>query len=61
MDHSDDQEDFAPDDDITLYQELMLLKAMAYNNSSITDAEYECLEKEIRAKYADRMRETGEY
>ncbi|HMR89256.1 MAG TPA: hypothetical protein PKD51_13940 [Saprospiraceae bacterium] len=51
MDHSDDQEDFAPDDDITLQQELMLLKAMAYNNSSMTDAEYERLEKEIRAKY----------
>lgn len=56
MDHSDDQEDFALDDDITLQQELMLLKAMAYNNSNITDAEYERLEKEIRAKYADRMR-----
>jgi len=54
MDHSDDQEDFAPDDDITLQQELMLLKAMAYNNSSMTDAEYEQLEKEIRAKYDHR-------
>lgn len=53
MDHSEVQEDFAPDDDITLQQELMLLKAMAYNNSSMTDAEYERLEKEIRAKYAD--------
>lgn len=55
MDHSDDQEDFAPDDDITLQQELMLLKAMAYN-SSMTDAEYDRLEKEIRDRYADRMR-----
>jgi len=55
MDHSDDQEDFAPDDDITLQQELMLLKAMAFNNS-MTDAEYDRLEKEIRDKYADRMR-----
>ncbi|HLO55462.1 MAG TPA: hypothetical protein VK169_14305 [Saprospiraceae bacterium] len=53
MDHSDDQEDFAPDDDITLQQELMLLKAMAYNKSSMTNAEYERLEKEIRDKYAD--------
>jgi hypothetical protein len=51
MDHSDDQEDFAPDDDITLQQELMLLKAMAYNNSRMTDAQYNRLEKEIRAKY----------
>jgi hypothetical protein len=56
MDHCDDQEDFAPDDDITLQQELMLLKAMAYNNSSITDAEYDRMEKEIRDKYANRMR-----
>jgi len=51
MDHSDDQEDFAPDDDITLQQELLLLKAMAYNNSSMTDAEYVRLEKEIRDKF----------
>lgn len=51
MDHSDDQEDFVPDDDITLQQELLLLKAMAYNNSSMTDAEYDRMEKEIRAKY----------
>ena len=58
MDHSDDQEDFAPDDDITLQQELMLLKAMAYNNS-MTDAEYDRLEKEIRAKYD--LRRWGEY
>jgi hypothetical protein len=56
MDHSDDQEDFAPDDDITMQQELMLLKAMAYHNSSMSDAEYDRLEKEIRGKYADRMR-----
>lgn len=57
MDHSDDQVDFAQDDDITLQQELMLLKAMAYNNSStMTDAEYDRLEKEIRGKYADRLR-----
>jgi len=55
MDHSDDQEDFAPDDDITLQQELLLLKAMSYNNS-MTDAEYDRLEKEIRDKYAERMR-----
>lgn len=51
MDHSDDQDDFAPDDDITLQQELLLLKAMAYNNSSMTDAEYDRMEKEIRAKF----------
>ena len=56
MDHSDDQEDFAPDDDITLQQELLLLKAMAYNNSSMSDAEYERLEKEIRDRYANSMR-----
>jgi hypothetical protein len=55
MDHSDNQEDFFPDDDITLQQELMLLKAMAYNNSStMTDAEYDRLEKEIRTKYDHR-------
>ncbi len=53
MDHSDDQEDFAPDDDITLQQELMLLKAMAYSNS-MTDADYNRLEKEIRDKYDHR-------
>jgi hypothetical protein len=51
MDHSDDQEDFAPDDDITLQQELMLLKAMAYNNTTMTDVEYDRLEKEIRDKF----------
>jgi hypothetical protein len=56
MDHSDDQEDFAPDDDITLQQELMLLKAMAYNSSAMTDGEFDRLEKEIRDKYAVRMR-----
>ena len=57
MDHSDDQEDFAPDDDITLQQELMLLKALVYDNrSTMTDAEYVRLEKEIRDRYADRMR-----
>ncbi len=54
MDHSDDQENFAPDDDITLQQELMLLKAMAYNNSNMPDAEYERFEKEIRAKFDHR-------
>ena len=36
-----------------LQQELMLLKAMAYNNSNRTDSEYERLEKKIRDKYAD--------
>ncbi len=57
MDNSDDQEVFAPDDDISLQQELMLLKTMAYNNSStMTDAEYDRLEKEIKGKHAERMR-----
>ncbi|HLO55159.1 MAG TPA: hypothetical protein VK169_12775 [Saprospiraceae bacterium] len=59
MDQSDDQEDFAPDDDITLQQELILLKAMAYNHSSMTDADYDRLEKEIRAKYD--LRRWGEW
>jgi hypothetical protein len=33
MDHSDDQSDFAPDRDLTLQQDLMLLKIMAFDNS----------------------------
>jgi hypothetical protein len=61
MDHSDDQEDFAPDDDITLQQELMLLKAMVYDNrSTMTDAEYDRLEKEIKDKHDHRRWESDE-
>ncbi|MBK7808496.1 MAG: hypothetical protein IPJ51_19730 [Saprospiraceae bacterium] len=56
MDHSDDQSDFAPDDDLLMQQEIMLLKLKAFHNSSITDAEYEILEKEIREKYSYRHR-----
>jgi hypothetical protein len=54
MDHSDDQSDFAPDDDLLMQQEIMLLKMKAYQNSSMTDEEYEMLEKEIRKKYSLR-------
>jgi hypothetical protein len=51
MDHSDDQSDFAPDDDLLLQQEIMLLKIKAYN-SSMTDEEFQLEEKAIRKKYA---------
>ncbi|MBK8516056.1 MAG: hypothetical protein IPL55_07125 [Saprospiraceae bacterium] len=54
MDHSDDQSDFAPDDDLLMHQEIMLLKMKAFHNSSMAQAEYEILEKEIRAKFAFR-------
>ena len=51
MDHSDDQSDFAPDDDLLMQQEIMLLKIKAYN-SSMTDEEFQLEEKAIRKKYA---------
>ncbi|MBK8548074.1 MAG: hypothetical protein IPL63_12085 [Saprospiraceae bacterium] len=51
MDHSDDQSDFAPDDDLLLQQEIMLLKIKAYN-STMTDEEFQLEEKAIRKKYA---------
>ncbi len=56
MDHSDDQSDFEPDDDLNLHQEIMLLKLKAFDISSMTELEYEILEKEIRDKYAYRNR-----
>ena len=56
MDHSDDQSDFSPDDDLLMQQEIMLLKMKAFHNSSMTDEEYEILEKEIRKKYSYRWR-----
>ena len=56
MDHSDDQSDFAPDDDLLMQQEIMLLKMKAFHNSSMTEEEYEMLEKEIREKYSHRIR-----
>ena len=52
MDHSDDQSDFAPDDDLLMQQEIMLLKMKAYENSSMTDEEFQLEEKAIRKKYA---------
>ena len=52
MDHSDDQSDFAPDDDLLMHQEIMLLKMKAFHNSSMTEEEYEIQEKEIRQKYS---------
>ena len=55
MDHSDDQSDFAPDDDLLMKQEIMLLKIKAFHNSSMTEKEYELLEKEIREKYSYRL------
>ena len=60
MDHSDDQSDFAPDDDLLMQQEIMLLKMKAFHNSSMTEEEYEILEKEIREKYSHRHR-SGDY
>jgi hypothetical protein len=56
MDHSDDQLDFAPDDDLSMQQEIMLLKMMAFHNSSMTEEEYDMLEKEIREKYSYKNR-----
>ena len=52
MDHCDDQSDFAPDDDLLMQQEIMLLKIRAYENSSMTDDEFQREEKAIRHKYA---------
>jgi len=59
MDHSDDQSDFAPDDDLLLQQEIMLLKIRAYNNSFMTDEEFQREEKAIRKKYA--YKHLGDY
>ena len=55
MDHSDDQSDFEPDDNLLMRQEIMLLKMKAFHNSSMTEEEYEMLEKEIREKYSLRL------
>ena len=53
MDQSDDQSDFAPDDDLLMQQEIMLLKIKAYENSTtMTDEEFQREEKAIRHKYA---------
>ena len=56
MDHSDDQLDFAPDDDLSMQQEIMLLKMKAFHNSSMTEEEYDMLEMEIREKYSYKHR-----
>ena len=56
MDHSDDQLDFAPDNDLSMQQEIMLLKMKAFHNSSMTEEEYDMLEKEIREKYSYKNR-----
>ena len=56
MDHSDNQSDFSPDVDLLMQQEIMLLKIKAFNNSRITEEEYEILEKEIREKYSHKHR-----
>ena len=56
MDHSDDQSDFAPDDDLLMQQEIMLLKMKAFHNCNMTEEEYEMQEKEIREKYSHRFR-----
>ncbi|MBK9257785.1 MAG: hypothetical protein IPM42_20210 [Saprospiraceae bacterium] len=57
MDHSDDQSDFAPDDDLLMQQEIMLLRIKAYENSStFTEEQFQREEKEIREKYAYRHR-----
>ncbi|MBP6237857.1 MAG: hypothetical protein KA270_07055 [Saprospiraceae bacterium] len=48
MDHSDDQSDFSPDDDLLMQQEIMLLKIKAYENSSMTDDEFQREETAIR-------------
>jgi hypothetical protein len=41
-----------PDDDLLMQQEIMLLKIKAYENSSMTDEEFQRAEKQIREKYA---------
>ena len=57
MDHSDDQSDFEPDDDLLMQQEIMLLKIKAYENSTtMTDDDFKREEKAIREKYAYRYR-----
>ena len=56
MDHSDDQSDFSPDDDLLIQQEIMLLKMKAFHNSSMTEEEYERQEKEIRENYSRKYR-----
>ena len=56
MDHSDDQSDFAPDDDLSMQQEIMLLKLKVFHDSGISEEEYEILEKEIRKKYSHKSR-----
>ncbi|MFZ1559360.1 MAG: hypothetical protein WAT37_05505 [Saprospiraceae bacterium] len=60
IDHSDDQTDFAPDDELLLQQEIMLLKMKAFHNSSMTEEEFEILEKKIREKYSHKHR-SGDY
>ena len=53
MDHSDDQSDFAPDDDLLMQQEILLLKIKVYENSTtMMDEDFQREEKEIRKKYA---------
>ena len=54
MEHSDDQSVFAPDDDLTLEQEISLLKKMVYKNSAMTETEYELLEKEIKDRFYNK-------
>ncbi len=57
MDHSDDQSDFAPDDDLLLQQEIMLLKIKAYENrTTMTDEDFQQEEEAIRKKYAYKHR-----
>ena len=53
MEFIDDQEDFYPDDDLSLEQEINLLKRKAYENM-LSDEEYNRMEKEIREKYLRR-------
>ena len=50
MDHSDDQLDFAPDDDLDMQQEIMLLKMKAFHNSSMTEEEYDIIREIIDNK-----------
>ncbi len=55
MDRCDDQSDFAPDDDLLMQQEIMLLKIRAYENSTtMTDEDFQKEEKAIREKYAHK-------
>jgi len=54
IDHNDGQSDFSRYDYFLMQQKIKLFKMKAFHNSSMTEEEYEILEKEIWEKYFDR-------